>query len=106
MNNISERAAEAADAIEEEMRRIGMWQNEPLADDAYGFRMAFAMDTMAFGQWLQFILLPRVREIIREGGAFPASSSVAAQAAREFDGVPEASRLIELLVAFDALFNG
>lgn len=106
MNNIQQRAAAAADAVEGEMRRIGMWQTEPPPEDAYSFKMAFAMDTMAFSQWLQFIFLPRVREIIEEGGAFPASSSVAAQAAREFDGVPEASGLVELLAAFDALFNG
>lgn len=106
MNNVAERAAVAADAIEQEMRRAGMWHSDPPSDEAYNFTMAFAMDTMAFGQWLQFIFLPRVRTIIDEGAAFPSSSSVATQAVREFDGVPEASRLIELLAAFDALFNG
>lgn len=41
--------------IEAEMRRIGMWQQIPLAPDQYDFRAAFAMDTMSFPQWLQFI---------------------------------------------------
>lgn len=55
--------------------------------------------------WLQFIFIPRVKRIIVERGEFPASSSVGAQAVREFDGVPEASKLISLLCEFDAMFR-
>jgi tRNA pseudouridine synthase C len=54
--------------------------------------------------WLQFIFIPRVNSIIAERGQFPKSSSVGAQAVREFDGVPEASRLVSLLSEFDAMF--
>ena len=94
-----------ADAIEAEMRRIGLWQDEPLEPGQYEFSAAFAMDTMAFSQWLQFIFLPRVRQIVAERGEFPSGSMVAAQAVREFDGVPEATDLCATLAAFDALFN-
>jgi uncharacterized protein YqcC (DUF446 family) len=40
------------DAIEAEMQRCGMWQAEPLRPEQYGFHAAFAMDTMAYSQWL------------------------------------------------------
>jgi uncharacterized protein YqcC (DUF446 family) len=93
------------DAIEAEMKRAGMWQNTPLPAEAYEFRQAFAMDTMAYSQWLQFVFIPRVRQIIAGDGAFPASSMVGAQAVREFDTVPEASDLTRLLSQFDALFR-
>ena len=91
------------DRIESEMKRIGMWQNEPLEPDQYDFRAAFASDTMAFSQWLQFIFIPSVR-IAADENRFPASSNVATQAIREFDGVDAASSLIGILSAFDALF--
>jgi uncharacterized protein YqcC (DUF446 family) len=55
--------------------------------------------------WLQFIFIPRVNSIIAERGQFPKSSSVGAQAVREFDGVPEASKLVSLLSKFDAMFR-
>src|SRR5215216_345513 len=42
--------------IESEMKRIGMWQSAPLEPERYNFTQAFAMDTMAFSQWLQFVL--------------------------------------------------
>jgi uncharacterized protein YqcC (DUF446 family) len=90
--------------IEDEMRRIGLWQSEPLRPDQLSFKQAFAMDTMTFSQWLQFVFLPRVREAAA-GDRFPAGSSVAAQAVREFDGDPGAGDLIKLLSEFDALFD-
>ena len=92
------------DEIEEEMKRVGLWQEKPLAPEQYNFTSAFAMDTMSFDQWLQFIFVPRVRGIISASGGFPASSSVGAQAVREFDTHPNAQRLITLLSEFDRLF--
>jgi uncharacterized protein YqcC (DUF446 family) len=87
------------------MKRIGYWSNDPLPEEAYDFREAFAMDTMAFSQWLQFILLPRVRLIIEQEGDFPTESMVGVQAAREFDGDADAAHLVSLLSEFDALFR-
>lgn len=89
--------------IQAEMRRIGMWQENPLEPEQYDFRAAFAGDTMTFSQWLQFIFIPNVRGAAASG-QFPASSQVGTQAIREFDGVDEASGLITLLGEFDAFF--
>lgn len=99
---LQEKATQYADRIEAEMRRIGMWQETPLRPEQLNFKQAFAMDTMAFSQWLQFIFLPRVREAIA-ANQFPSSSSVGAQAVREFDGYSEPDGLISLLSEFDAL---
>lgn len=99
-------AAEAKLAeIEAEMKRIGFWQTEPLPPDKYDFERAFGGDTMAFSQWIQFVLIPRVRELIETRGAFPPESQVAVQAVREFDGLPETERLQSLLREFDMLFG-
>lgn len=99
-----EKATQYADRIEAEMRRTGIWQATPLRPEQLNFKKAFAMDTMAFSQWLQFIFLPRVREAVATNN-FPSSSSVGAQAVREFDGCPEADHLVALLLEFDSLFE-
>jgi uncharacterized protein YqcC (DUF446 family) len=91
--------------IEAEMKHIGYWSLEPLPDKAYDFHHAFAMDTMTFSQWLQFVLIPRVRSIIEQEGDFPSESMVGAQAVREFDGDTTASNLVTLLSEFDDLFR-
>ena len=92
--------------IEAEMKRIGIWQEKPIEPERLECKQAFCMDTMSFSQWLQFILLPRVKGIIAEKGQFPSGSMVAVQATREFDGFYEASDLIGLLYEFDRLFGG
>ena len=58
--NLYTRAAQKIADIEAEMKNIGYWSQEPLPEDAYDFRQAFAMDTMAFPQWIQVILAPIV----------------------------------------------
>lgn len=85
------------------MRRIGLWQETSLRPEQLNFKQAFAMDTMAFSQWLQFIFLPRLREAIA-ANKFPRGSSVGVQAVREFDTVPDTDRLVTLLSEFDELF--
>jgi prolyl-tRNA editing enzyme YbaK/EbsC (Cys-tRNA(Pro) deacylase)/uncharacterized protein YqcC (DUF446 family) len=100
------RAASLAAEIEAELKAIGCWSEEQLPEEAFDFRQAFAMDTMAFSQWLQFVLLPRVHQIIAERDEFPTHSMVGVQAMREFDGDARADRLVSLLNEFDGLFNG
>ena len=89
------------DAIEAEIKRIGWWREEPLPEEAYNFTRAFAMDTMPFVHWLQFIFIPRVCDIVASQGSFPRVSQVGGQAVREFDGEYEADDLVRLLSDFD-----
>ncbi len=83
------------------MKSSGMWSTEPPPPEAFNFQAAFAMDTMPFVHWLQFVFIPRVRDIIAAHGKFPHSSQVGAQAIREFDGINEADGLVSLLIDFD-----
>lgn len=99
------RAREAIGRVEAEMRRIGLWSDAPLPEAAYDFRQAFAQDTMTFAQWLQFVLIPRVRQIVEQRGEFPHASMVGAQAVREFDGDRQADTLVQLLNEFDRVIE-
>ncbi len=90
--------------IELALRQAGLWQESALSPEQYDFRVAFAMDTMSFTQWLQFVFIPTVKLRAQEG-QFPRRSMVAAQAVREFDGVPEADEVVRLLSEFDELFQ-
>jgi uncharacterized protein YqcC (DUF446 family) len=94
-------AASHADRIEHELRSLNAWQSEPPPPAAFQSKRAFFGDTMSFYQWLQFVLLARVRAIVESRGAFPQSSSVGVYAVRELDGVDEAASLIHALGEFD-----
>jgi len=97
------RVAELTDRIEAEMKRIGFWSDEPPTAEQMKFKMAYGIDTMVYDQWLQFVLLPRVRDIVRNRGAFPPSSGVGRQALGEWDGDDRAVQLTSMLCEFDRL---
>ena len=67
---------------------------------------AFGENTMTFDQWMQFVLVPRLREIVRDREAFPSGSDLAAYAVRALDGDPDCYRFHDLLYAIDHLVEG
>lgn len=99
-----EAVAESATKIEAEMRRAGLWQLSPLPPHAFDSNVAFCGDTMTCEQWIQFVLLPRVREIVADRGQLPQDSQVAAYAIRNLD-VSGSDALLECLAEFDGLFT-
>lgn len=105
----ADRAAVAAaiSAIEDEMRRLRFWEIQRPTDEQIANGGAFGTESMAFVQWLRWVFVPRVHELLDSGAALPPSSSVGAQAAREWGFSPDAadtSTLERLLTEFDCLF--
>lgn len=98
-------AASKADEIEAELKRLGRWMENSLPDECFDDMGAFGSNTMGFEQWLQFVLLPRIREIVEEKGDFPSGSNLAPYAIRYFDGDPDADPLREILYTLDLLIN-
>jgi uncharacterized protein YqcC (DUF446 family) len=106
MNPPYEEAAQKADAIEQCLRSINRWQAEPLADNAFENMGDFGGNTMRFEQWLQFILVPTIRDIVTERAAFPPYSQVGRYAVQVLDADPEARPLITLLQELDLIIGG
>jgi uncharacterized protein YqcC (DUF446 family) len=98
-------AGQKIDELETELKRLGRWSDQPLPPEAFENMGPFGSNTMAFEQWLQFVLAPRVRDIIASQGQFPSSSQVGVYAIRELDSAPDAEKLVALLCEFDALFE-
>lgn len=94
-----------ADEIEVELKRLGRWTANPLPDEAFENMGAFGSNTMSFEQWLQFVLIPRIKEIVIEESDFPAGSNLAPYAIRYFDGDYDAEHLHEILYQLDQLIN-
>jgi uncharacterized protein YqcC (DUF446 family) len=105
LENIYTCVGYAIDKIEAEIKHIGYWSSEPLLEVADRFQYAFAMDTMAYIQWLQYAFIPRVREIIAQQGTLHSQCLVGVGAVREFDGDNTAEKLVPLLCKIDELFD-
>lgn len=66
--------------IECELRRARLWQEEHPGAEALASDQPFAVDTLAFHQWLQFILLPRLRQLVEERLPLPAACAISPMA--------------------------
>jgi len=103
--DIFQAASSIAEEIETELKRMGRWMENPLPDELFENMGAFGSNTMSFEQWLQFVLVPRIREIIVSKGEFPKESNLATYAIRNFDGDPEAESIQKILHELDQLIN-
>ena len=100
---IHERTAVLADRIEAELRRLERWARGPIDPARLVDMGAFGMNTLASEEWIQFVLVPRLREVAAARGELPPESQTSAWAARQFDGDPDADALVDLLDELDAL---
>ena len=92
--------------IERELQVQGWWSDAAPTAEALASVVPFAVDTMAFEQWLQWIFLPRMKLIIEFGHPLPSASGILVMAETVFVDRPEQSReLRRLLAAFDQLIS-
>lgn len=70
--------------VEKELRELRLWEAEPPSAEALASVQPFAVDTLSFAQWLQFIFLPRLYEMINAGAELPDNCGVAPMAEEYF----------------------
>lgn len=92
--------------IERELRLMGVWATTPPDAQALASCEPFCVDTLDFDQWLQWIFLPRMKRIIEDGEALPASSGILVMAQMVYGerGVRTAG-LLQALEHFDRLIG-
>lgn len=98
--------AQVLTAIEAELRRLGLWSDTRPSAAALRSQMPFCFDTLAFEQWLQWVLLPRIWALLQQGAPLPPHSGIAPLAEVYFEQqAVEATDLIALLREFDRLLE-
>lgn len=90
--------------LERVLRDAGLWPGEP-PPRPIEVKGAFGCENMAFTQWLAWVLIPRLCEIIEQRGTFPASSQLATYAIRELSSLGGENEVYEVLDAIDKLVN-
>lgn len=92
--------------IERELRLLGCWQEQAPSPEALASQEPFCVDTLSFQEWLQWVLLPRMKQLIEAGAPLPAASSIAAMAEEVFRSqVLEVEALMLALKEFDRLLS-
>ena len=87
--------------LEEGLQSEELWLAQTPSNDALSSVEPFAVDTLTFIQWLQFLFLPQIKQICQEANELPAVCSIAPMAEEYFksnqiDGDTIISKLIKI----------
>ena len=93
--------------LELELKSVGLWQDTPPEAHKLRSTQPFAVDTLAFHQWLQFIMIPRMVELFAQQRALPTQMAVSPMAVQVYKGkLREHRRIIACLRELDTLVSG
>ena len=87
------------------LQDMGLWQEQSPSAEALASTEPFAVDQLAFNQWLQFIFVPRFNHLVASQSPLPDSCSIAPMAEEFFKGQKnlDAQKSAALLVHLAAL---
>ena len=94
------------DTLEKEMQELKLWGQEAPSDAALQSVEPFAVDTLQFNEWLQWIFIPRLGAMAHANIALPYASGIAEMAeewlpARGING----SELLVVLRTLDKMLS-
>ena len=92
--------------VEKELRLMQLWEKQSPSPQALASVEPFAVDQLSFNQWLQFVFLPRMYELVESEAPLPDNCSIAPMAEEFFKMQPvEAAAIISRLAAIDRLIT-
>ena len=96
--------AEVLIDIEALLRQLGLWGNIPPSTEALASTEPFAVDTLTLPEWLQFIFIPALYDMLEKDQALPERCGIAPMAQEYFRDAGLASEeLVQALENIDEL---
>lgn len=104
MHDIPNRIADVLLEVEALLRISGKWDAYRPSTDALLSSEPFCIDTLSFEQWLQWVFLPRMKQILEYKKPLPAKSGIFVYAQQQLrkQQLP-AGKLLSLIKRFDDL---
>lgn len=93
--------------LEAEMRRLELWQTVAPTAEQLASEQPFAYDTLTLPQWMQWILIPRLRAVLQANGQLPAQSDIHTYAVQYFrEADMDTDSLLNLVKDLDEALGG
>ncbi len=106
MSRGSEELLDTLHQLEQTLRELEWWDSTPPPVEAMQSEVPFCADRLEFRQWLQWLFIPRMRELANRGGRLPRECRIAPAGEAVWQKEAEASRrLLPLLRRIDQLAN-
>lgn len=106
MHDIPQRLADVLLEAEALLRISGKWEKKQPPTTSLASSEPFCLDTLNFEQWLQWILLPRMKQILEHRKPLPTRSAIteyAEECLQKSD--PRMVKLLALIKRFDDLIT-
>ncbi|MEH6817066.1 MAG: YqcC family protein [Pseudoalteromonas distincta] len=87
------------------LQKHQLWQSEPIDADALLSNTPFCHDTMAFEQWLQFVFIEKIQQLITHRQPLPRNFAIAPMAQMTLVNKAGSDEIIELLTALDTFLG-
>ena len=85
--NTYQQLSDMLKTLEESLQSEELWLAQTPSNDALSSVEPFAVDTLTFIQWLQFLFLPQIKQICQEAAELPAICSIAPMAEEYFKSI-------------------
>ncbi|ESP92924.1 YqcC family protein [Pseudoalteromonas luteoviolacea] len=93
--------------LEQQLKQSHLWQTEPVDSQALASVQPFCCDTLRFEQWLQFVFIPKIHEMVVNRQPLPTNIAISPMCDIAFAGHPRQQALFNCLNELDALIaNG
>lgn len=87
------------------MRAADEWEAEPPPARLLASKQPFCFDTLTFMQWLQWLMIPRMRRILENHEELPRSSAILPYAEEFVSQRGHGRELLRLIERFDELIS-
>lgn len=98
--------AKQLNELETAMRHKSLWQAERPSEQALASTEPFAIDSLNFSQWLQFIFIEKIAQLLQLNLALPTAMAISPMATEYFkvqaDSCPE---IVALITRIDLTIN-
>lgn len=92
--------------IEYELRSLELWQEKRPPEQAFRSDEPFFMNTMEFHEWLQFVLIERLRAMIENNDELPNKVALFPYAFEVYKYDKSTKmKLLKLIYKFDSIFR-
>lgn len=85
-------------AIREEMEDKQLWAEQSPSAEALASTQPFCVDTLAFSEWIQWLMIPRLQMMIAQQMPLPQNSNMHAMAEEAFKTLEADTAQLESLI--------
>jgi uncharacterized protein YqcC (DUF446 family) len=89
--------------LEHSLREAMLWSSAYPSVEALNSKLPFALDTLFFEQWLQFVFIPKMTVIVHSKSALPDNFKLLPMAEQRFGTAENKPKLMEVIKQIDSI---